>query len=103
VEELVKTIRESIFPLLYDRGAQQYDAGQVLEYGPVVISKGGIQIAKKNYTWTEIEHVSIQIWILKVSKISGGLFGGASAPAFIIPNLNALLKIIYQVHGFIVG
>lgn len=103
VEELAKAIQDGIFPILYDRAAQQYNAGQILAFGPVVISKDGIQIGKKTYPWTEVQQVSIHRGILKVSKKGGGWFSGASASASVIPNLNVLLNIIYQVVGLKLG
>ena len=103
VEELAKAIQDGIFPILYDRAAQQYNAGQILVFGPVAISKDGIQISKKTYPWTEVQQVSIHQGILKVSKKGGGWFSGAGASASVIPNLNVLLNIIYQVVGLKLG
>jgi hypothetical protein len=103
VEELAKAIQESIFPILYGWAAQEYNAGQTLVFGPVAISQAGIRLGKKKYSWIEVQQVSIQNGILKVSKKGGGKFSGASASASVIPNLNVLLNIIYQVVGLKVG
>jgi hypothetical protein len=103
VEDLAKIIQDSIFPILYDQAAQQYNAGQELVFGPVAISQAGIQIGKKTVPWTEVQQVSIQRGILKVSKKGGGWFSGASAAASVIPNLNVLLNLIYQVVGLKLG
>jgi hypothetical protein len=103
VDQLAKAIQESIFPILYARAAQQYNAGQSLVFGPVVISKSGIQVGKKTTPWEEVQQVSIQQGILKVSKKGGGWFSGASASASVIPNLNVLLSLIHQVVGLKVG
>ena len=99
VEELAKAIQDAIYPFLYERAAQRYNAGQMLTFGPAVISKEGFQIGKKTYPWSEVQQVSIRQGILKVSKIGGGWFSGASVPASVIPNLNVLLNLIYQVVG----
>jgi fumarate reductase subunit D len=99
VDELAKDIEQGIFPLLYARAASEYNAGQKLVFGPVVISKDGIQISKKTYPWTDVKDVSIHQGILKVSKKDGGWFSGASASAASIPNLRVLLTIIDQVAG----
>jgi len=99
IEELAKHIDENIFPLLYARAADQYNAGQALVFGPVGISKVGIVIGKKTYPWTDVKEVSIHQGILKVSKKDGGWFSGASAAASTIPNLRVLLTIIQQVVG----
>jgi hypothetical protein len=103
VDELAKTIQDGVYPILYDRAAQQYNAGQMLVFGPVAINKDGIQIGKKMYPWIEVQQVSIQRGILKVSKKGGGWFSGASASASVIPNLNILLNIIHQVIGLNLG
>jgi hypothetical protein len=103
VEEMAKTIQERIFPILYERAARQFNAGQGLDFGPVAMSNAGIQIGKKTVPWAEVQQVSIQQGILKVSKKSGGWFSGASASASVIPNLNVLLNIISQVIGLKTG
>ena len=103
VEELAKAIQDGIFPILYERIAQQYNAGERLVFGPVAISKDGIQIGKKTYPWIEVQQVSVQRGIVKVSKKGGGWFSGASASASAIPNLNVLLNLINQVVGLKVG
>lgn len=103
VEQLAELVEQSIFPLLYDRAASQYNSGQTLVYGPVAISKAGIVIGKKTYPWTDVQQVSIQHGILRVSKKDGGWFSGASAAASTIPNLRVLLSMIDQVIGVKAG
>jgi hypothetical protein len=103
VEELAIIIQAAILPGLYEQAAQQYNAGQRLVFGPVTIDKAGIQIGKKTYAWTEVQQVSIQRGILKVSKTEGGWFSGASASVSVIPNLNVLVNIIHQVVGLKTG
>jgi hypothetical protein len=99
VEQLAKIIQDAITPILYAQAAQQYNAGQVLVFGPVTISKGGIQIGKKTYAWAQVQQVSIQRGILRVSKKEGGWFSGASVSVSVIPNLNVLLNMIHQLVG----
>ncbi len=103
VENLAKSIEESIFPLLYAQATTQYNSGLTLTFGPVAVSKGGIQMGKKVYPWTEVKEVSIRRGILQVSKKDGGWFSGASATASSIPNLRVLLSIVDQVVGIKAG
>ena len=103
VDELALLIQDAITPILYNQARQQYNAGQRLVFGPVVISKAGMEIEKKTYPWVEVRQVSIQRGILKVSKKEGNWFSGASTSVFAIPNLNVLLNIIHQVVGLQIG
>jgi len=103
VEELAKAIEECIFPLLYGRAADQYNTGQMLIFGPVAVSKAGIQIGKKTYPWMDVKQVSVQRGILKVAKKDGGWFSGTSAATASIPNPRVLLAIIHQVVGVKAG
>lgn len=103
VEDLARAIEQGLFPVLYERAAGQYNAGQALAFGPAAISKAGIQIGKKTYPWTEVQQVSVQQGSLKVSKKGGGWFSGAAAPVSAIPNLGVLLSIIDQVVGVQAG
>jgi hypothetical protein len=68
----------------------------MLIFGPVAVSKAGIQIGKKTSPWMDVKQVSVQRGILKVAKKDGGRFSGASAAAASIPNLGVLLAIIHQ-------
>ena len=99
VEQLAAAIEQAIFPLLYERASTQYNAGQMIVFGPMSVSKAGIQIGKKTYPWAEVEQVSIHQGVLRVSKKGGGWFSGASAMAASIPNLRVVLSIIDQVVG----
>jgi hypothetical protein len=103
VEELANLIDQGIFPLLYQRAADQYNSGQQIISGPVAISKAGITIGKKTYPWEDVKEVSIQRGMLKVSRKEGGWFSGASASAASIPNLRVLLTILHQVVGIKTG
>lgn len=99
VEELAKAIQSGTYPILYERAAKQYNAGEMVVCGPVTISKAGIQVENKTYSWTDVQQVSIRKGILKVSMNGGGWLSGASASASVIPNLAVLLNIIHQVVG----
>ena len=103
VEELALIIQAAITPILYDRAAQQYNAGQLLVFGPVTISQGGIQIGKKTVPWAEVQQVSVQQGILKVSQKEADWFSGARVSTAVIPNLQVLLNIIHQVVGVKTG
>jgi len=103
VEEIAAAVETNIFPLLYPRAADQYNAGQMLGFGPVAISKQGLTIGKKTYPWTDVKQVSIHQGRLKVSRKDGGWFSGASAAVSVIPNLHVLLAIIQQVVGLKAG
>jgi hypothetical protein len=103
VEELAKIIDERIFPNLYVRSADQFNAGQEVVFGPVAISKTGIAIGRKTYPWTEVREVSIHHGIIKVSKKEGGWFSGARATTSAIPNSRVLLTLIEQVVGLKAG
>ena len=99
IEQLAAAIEQAIFPNLYEHASTQYNAGQALVFGPLMVSKAGIQIGKRTYPWVEVEQVSIKQGMLKISKKSGGWFSGASVPAASIPNLRVVLSIIDQVVG----
>lgn len=99
VEDLGIRVEESIFPRLYEGAVSRYNAGERLDFGPVALSKGGIQVRKKVYPWSEVQQVSIQRGILRVSKKDGGRFAGTHAAASAIPNLRVLLSLIDQIVG----
>ncbi len=103
VEQVAQAIENGSFPSRYAAASQLYNSGQVVVFGPVAISKGGIVIGKKTYPWAEVKEVSIHQGVLKISKKDGGWFSGASATAPSIPNLRVLLSIIDQIVGVKAG
>ena len=103
VKELAIIIQDAFSPILFDWAAQQYNAGQMLVFGPVTIGKRGIQIGKKKFGWAKVRQDSIQWGILKASQKEGDWLSGAKDPASVIPNLNVLLHIVHQVVGLKTG
>jgi len=88
----------------YQRCADAYNRGEMVQFGPVTISKqGGIQVGKKAYAWDDIEQVAINKGVLSVKKKDGRWFSGASASAGAIPNLHVLLSMINQIVGLQAG
>ena len=100
VEEAAGMIREEIYPLLYAKNAQAYNAGKKVSFGPVSIAKGeGVQIGKKIFPWDGIDHVVVQKGFVQLAKKGEGKFSGASISAASVPNLEVLLSIANQVIG----
>ncbi len=103
IEKLGELLRRRTFDILYDRAAQEYNAGKTLQFGRVAIDKNGIAIGKKSFPWDSVAQVSVQRGVLRVMKQGGGWFGGASVPVSRIPNLAVLLSIVDQVKGLNTG
>jgi hypothetical protein len=103
VEELAAEIEKNIFPLLYRPAADMYNSGALVTFGPVCLSKAGLQFGKKVIPWEEVKQISLQRGELKISKKDGGWFSGASLAASAIPNLPVLLAILNQVAGVKTG
>jgi hypothetical protein len=99
IEDLGKAVEAATFPALYAGTSAQYNSGMAVVFGPVTISKSGIQFKNKVFPWTDVKEVTIRRGILQVSKKDGGWFSGASAAVAGIPNLRVLLSIIDQVVG----
>jgi hypothetical protein len=103
IQHLGSLIGRNILPIQYQLAADVYNSGQAASFGPVLVSRSGLTVSKKTYPWNEIEQVSVQQGVFKVSKKGGGWFSGASTPVASIPNLEAMLSIIDQVLGVKVG
>lgn len=99
VGDLGKRVEQSTFPRLYERAVSRYNAGEALDFGPVILSQAGIQVRKKAYAWSEVQQVSIRRGILRVSKKDGGRFSGTHIAASAVPNLRVLLSLMDQIVG----
>jgi hypothetical protein len=103
VQRLGGLIGRSILPIQYKLAADVYNSGQTASFGPVAVNRAGLTVGKKTYPWNEIEQVSVNDGMFRVSKKGGGWFSGASTPVASIPNLETMLSIIDQVVGVKVG
>ncbi|MEJ5224140.1 MAG: DUF6585 family protein [Anaerolineales bacterium] len=99
IPKLGGAIEKAVLPIQYKRAADAYNAGQVVAFGPVAISKEGITISKKMYPWDEVAKISLENGMLSVAKKGGGWFSGAAASVSSIPNVAALLTMIDQIIG----
>lgn len=99
VEDLGQRVEHNLFPRLYEHALNRYNAGETLDFGPVVLSKTGIRIGKKVCPWDEVQQVSLRRGILRISKRDGGRFRGMYAAASAIPNLRVLLSLMDQIVG----
>jgi len=99
IEALGQSVEAQTFPLLYASASSQYNSGVAVSFGPVLLSKAGLQFNKKVYPWADVKQVSIKRGVLQVARKDGGLFSGASVAVSGIPNLRVLLSILDQVVG----
>lgn len=97
VEVLGSAISKGVAPLQYETMVNAIRIGQTVTLGSLTISKDGLSIGKKAFSWNEIEQVGIQNGYVSVQKRGGGWLSGASVPAASIPNLDALLSVIEQI------
>jgi hypothetical protein len=88
VARLGDEIEQNIYPILYDRASSLYNAGQRLQFGPVMISKAGITVGRK-LSLERCPEIAIRKGISKYRRrMVAGSTGKCSLRS---PNLRVLL------------
>jgi hypothetical protein len=103
VEEFGRLISENITPLKYQSAAANYNDGQDVLFGKVVVNQSALKINSRIFAWGEIERIRLQKGSLRVFKKDGNFLSTASIPAASIPNLDTLLLVIEQIAGIEIG
>jgi hypothetical protein len=91
--ELLTYIKAQLYPRISSVLQSDFNQGKWLHFGPISIQQKTIQIHKKRFAWSEIEHISVNRGklIIQTNPDSRN-----TIPVAMIPNIEILLQIIQQ-------
>lgn len=88
---LIGTIKRRVVALLDQPLQQAYAEGQPVTFGPVTVSKQGIQAGSKQFAWGDVLNVEVKSGNLIVNLRQGG---SHKIRAKAIPNIESLCQLI---------
>jgi hypothetical protein len=93
--ELAQIVRGETLPFLWPRTRAAFDAGHVLDFGKLSISRQGLSQGKETFPWSDLQKVKVNGADLLIYK-KGKRMHSKSTPISDIPNSHVLLALIEQ-------
>lgn len=95
IRKLISTIKQRVVPLLSPPLKKAYDEGQSVTFGPVTVSKQGIQAHGKEFAWGDVLNVEVKKGNLTINLKEAKLVGGhPGVRGRTIPNIESLCQLI---------
>lgn len=98
VEALGNTIQEETYKRLLPRAIESYNAGAVLHFGKLSVSKQGLSNGKETLGWPEIKGVKLDKGVIAVSK-EGKWLNWASVTVAQTPNIFVFTALVDAIAG----
>lgn len=94
-DEFIEAVRASVFPILYERMARQYDSGQALNFGPIAITRaGGMTLRGRTIPWQDFTGAALENGMLVLPLKDKKEPGPIRVPAHQLMNIDVLLTIL---------
>ncbi len=91
--ELLTLLKAKLYPRISPVLQSDFNQGKWLHFGPISIQQNIIQINKKQYAWSDVEHISVNRGKLNIYTNPETKH---TLPVSKIPNIELLLQIIQQ-------
>ena len=96
VEQLVSTIKARTYPRLLEEYRQAFNEGQPLQFGPLALSRAGLQHDQRTLAWKEIGSVTLERGRLSIRPTQGKDWHIAVRR---IPNAEVCLQLASHLSG----
>jgi hypothetical protein len=100
VEKLGNALSEAITNFMLPRAFASYDAGQVLNFGPISVSQQGVSNGKKTLPWHEIKEFGVERGYVSVRK-EGKWLKWSTIPVAKIPNSFVFMALTRSILGHV--
>lgn len=93
-EVLVEKIKSHIYPRMLDAYRSAFNQGHPIVFGPVTITRGGVQSTRSAIPWGQLESAHLQPGSLVVQPKTGSGGRRISVPADRVPNADLCVQLI---------
>jgi len=93
-EELVRQIKEQVYPRMHKALAQSFNRGQPLQFGPVHLDRQGLAVRQRRLAWEQIGQAELAGGFLRIQPVNGLGQPAIRLPASHVPNVDLCLQMI---------
>jgi hypothetical protein len=96
IDGLIATVKGNVYPRLLDDYTREFNQGQPLGFGPLLLSTQGVQRGRKRLEWVNLGRASLENGRLVLTPRSGADGSKIRIEAGRIPNVDLCLQFIQQ-------
>lgn len=93
-EDLVRRIKEQVYPRMHKALAQSFNRGQPLQFGPVYLDRHGLAVQHQRLTWEQVGSAELAGGYLRIQPVNGSRRPVVRLPASRVPNVDLCLQMI---------
>jgi hypothetical protein len=96
IETLAGTIKEYIYPIMFERFRDEFNHGQPLSFGPLLLTSQGVLNGRRTIRWQDIGEIIIDRGSLQLQPIDGSGSPKLSIPVRKIPNADLCIQLLHH-------
>jgi hypothetical protein len=94
--DLIKTVKNNVYPRLLNLCRQQLNEGRAVDFGPISLTPKGVQKKPVLLQWDQIQELDIERGVLCIDGNDKGLDAQIRVPTHRIPNIDLCVSCIRQ-------
>jgi hypothetical protein len=95
-DSVVQRVKQETYPRLLGEYIHAFNAGGVVAFGPIRLTGDGIAGRRRLISWQQLDAVSLERGVLRLTQNRDGRHSTISFPASRIPNIDLCLQLIQQ-------
>jgi len=94
IEKLMDTIKHYVYPIMFEQFRHEFNRGEPLSFGPLLLTSQGVLNGRKTLRWQDIGEISVQRGSLQLQPIDGSGNPKFSIPVHKIPNVDLCIQLL---------
>ncbi len=93
---LISTVKKHVYPTLLDRYKRDFNLGEPINFGPLMLTSQGILNGRKMTRWSEIDRIRVRHGRIEIFAFENTRGPRLSIPTHKIPNIDLCVQLMYQ-------
>lgn len=93
-EQAVDAVKRAVYPLLLADYSRQFNAGEVIEFGPIRLQAQGVTVGDRHIPWPSLQAVDLSGGRLTLAATLDGRLQRRAIPASRIPNVELCVQFL---------
>jgi len=96
IEKLMAIIKHYVYPVMFEQFRQEFNRGEPLSFGPLLLTSRGVMNGRKTLRWQEIGEISVEGGSLQLQPIDRSNHPNFSVPIQKIPNVDLCIQLLHH-------
>jgi hypothetical protein len=96
IEKLLENIKRHVYPIMFERLKNNFQQGEPLSFGPLLLTSQGVLNGRKPLRWQDIGKISLEQGSLRFQPVEGSEGPKFTIPVHKIPNFELCLQLLHH-------